>query len=107
MEQQKIEEMKSVIAEYMGYKSSPDKSDFVKRDENGINDYRYKSDLKYHSSMDWLYPVWQKILNDKCTLLPYRERTAMIATMFSLGFEVSKIHEAIYNAIVWLNNNKK
>ena len=107
MEKPTIEEMNSVIAEYMGYKSSPDKSDFVKTDEKGINDYRYKSDLKYHSDMNWLYPVWEKLLHDKCTLGTFREHTAYISIMLGFAMPLSRLHEAIYNAIKFLNENKK
>lgn len=109
MEQQKIEQMKSVIAEYMGYKSSPDKSDFVKTDEKGINDYRYKSDLKYHSDMNWLYPVYCKIIREPANSYNYENWMAHIEHLerkISQGVPISELHEAIYNAIVWLKNNK-
>lgn len=101
---EKTEHMNAVIAKYMGYKSSPDQSEFVKTNKNGINEYRHKSDLKYNISMDMLYPVWRKLLYEDCSLLPFRETTALIGLEFSLALPISKIHESIFEAILLLKN---
>lgn len=116
-----IEIMNSVIAEYMG----------AKLKENGTCSNYSKIALpghaftcydfgtlkvggyKYHSSLDWLYPVWQKLILESIGTPSkqykydnWMKHVEFIFNKFYLGRPISELHEAIYNAIVWLNDNK-
>lgn len=65
------------------------------------------NNLIYHESLDWLWPVWCKFrdLELPAPRINYRWHVDTIARQFRIG-DIAEIHEALYNAIVWYNENK-
>lgn len=107
MERPTIEQMNSVIAEYNGtvkiFNDSKKGKINLYHNELINSNIGYEiHELKYHSSLDWLYPVWQKMANDLIDILLIHK----IKDLFSNAAPISELHEAIYNAIVFLNDNK-
>lgn len=117
MEKPTIEKMNSVIAEYNGtveiFNDSKKGKINLYHNELINSNIGYEiHELKYHSSLDWLYPVWQKVKKDEKYLykvdaisFEISGRIDVIELLLSNAATISEIHEAIYNAIVWLNDN--
>ena len=102
------EQGNKLIAEFMGGTLDSPGSPYYYFLEKG----KYETELKYHSSWDWLMPVVEKIetLNNSCTLVIIEDERCHIDTQN--GFELDSVGctkiEATYNAVVrfieWYNN---
>lgn len=110
MEKPTIEIMNSVIAEYMGYTPIQNETMLSKPMGDTIAILNL-NELRYNLNMNLLYPVWQKLLTQHKLSALYQElpikTILIIEELFGQAAPISELHEAIYNAIVWLNNNKK
>lgn len=114
MEKPTIEKMNSVIAEYNGtveiFNDSKKGKINLYHNELINSNIGYEiHELKYHSSLDWLYPVYCKLVKEekvsKSEIYEYSQVIKQINELFKFAAPISELHEAIYNAIVWLNDN--
>ena len=66
--------------------------------------------LKYHSSWDWLMPVWKKITDISPVFDEYKEcdtigyEAYQSVPIFLELVEILRVHEYIVNFIKWYNN---
>ena len=77
---------------------------------NGGKGYANISDFKYHSSWDWLYPVYQKLFTLKFETslkLHWGRRFGTIRRLITDGENIGKVHEKIVTAIEWYNKTSK
>jgi hypothetical protein len=115
MSEPTIEQMNKTIAVFDGYKIS--KSGKTYRKDNESSPYRVR-DIKYHSSWDWLMPVWKKAgkilfdirgdLTEDKYLCVHRITKAFIYACQTVDIESA--HTSVYNAILniqWYNKQKE
>lgn len=117
------EMMNEVIARFMGGKrvQHPEQI-FFSEDHFGYVCHKghwwNENNLQYHTSWDWLMPVWKKAavilfdirgdLNDEKYLEAHRITKAFMEACQKA--EISKAHEAVYKAvqfITWYNDNQQ
>lgn len=112
MTQEKISDTKT-IAEFMEVKNLTEFNAEVH-----LNDYKsrfsfnekgkisYVDELKYHTSWDWLMPVWVKFsdlqLEDNSIFMAHRYSISQII----LFMTIEEVFTAIANAIKWYNEIK-
>lgn len=110
MEKPTIEIMNSVIAEYMGYTPIENETMLSKPMGDTIAVLNV-NELRYDLNMNLLYPVWQKLCKQKLYTASKQLQYSFILDnakrRLTKAAPISELHEAIYNAIAWLNNNKK
>lgn len=110
-----LEEKNALVAEFMGLKKYPDYVEPYYYINYGQSN-QYCTKLKFHESMDWLYPVWQKLTETELPTIKhtshfgatYHKRVGdSIGVLLSQAAPVSDIFESIVEAIEWYNKNKK
>jgi hypothetical protein len=95
-----IEDMNKVIAEFMGLKYDPAKTDahkfYVEKEKDGWKSKTYCNPL-YNSSWDSLKPVIDEIFT---YALAHPGKVKKIAGM-SIVVDIRAAHEAVYEFITW------
>ncbi len=105
-----------LIAEFMGYKigilsgwlsgTSKEESAYKKDENDSINDVLGKvSNLKYHSSWDWLMPVVHKAYE----ITTEDEQQFAGLTLFEIGLPtpINEIWQYVTEFIQWYNTHNK
>lgn len=117
-----MDDMNEAIALFMGWELV---------DREGVsclvrNDYRrYHYELQYHSSWDWLIPVYLKakgiankilsnesdeIISKAAGMITWTSELGDILWAMHLAYrdsEIEKLHLALYDFIIWYNKNKQ
>lgn len=98
-----IEQMNEVIALFDGWIVS--KKGKTKIFLKGT-DYYFNVELKYHTSWDWLHPVWDKyqslVFPEETTMKIHLNYLARLAQDIAYG-TINEFHEKLYKAIQWYN----
>jgi hypothetical protein len=95
---EQIAQMSEVIAEYMGWKKFNGKLCNIWYKVRESN--RTVFTMKYHTSWDWIHEVWEKIKVE----LPITNNEIGLAAGSILYGNKIEAFEALYNAIVFINN---
>jgi len=106
-----ISEMNEVIARFMGATLFEYVDGYAVLDltRDGINNKIYVYSLKYHSSYDWLMPVWNKFIDltfdDEGAESKHAELKTKIGHAI-LYARISIAHGDLYQGIQWFNKQK-
>jgi len=108
MQKEQTIEMNKVIADFMGYYYAHGK--FYSKSSGRGNWFK---EPRYHSSWDWLLPVWVKIYHNHYLGFlehDYKHFTEKFVNLFAIyvvnDTDISRCHQIVYEAILWINQNK-
>lgn len=94
-----LQQKNEVLAEFMGYRSVNQFNTLF-----DVNGYYYELyDMQFHTSYDWLMPVWRKFRGLEG--LPNQTHSNVIRTIITEG-SMSQFFEAMVNGILWYNSLK-
>jgi hypothetical protein len=104
----KTEESNKLIAEFMGYvNTTPTDKDFNIY-ENSDGKMLEAMSMKYHSSWDWLMPVWKKVVDIGDNI--GSEVRNVYFTNIKHGLyvcDINVVFKAVVEFIEWYNKQKK
>jgi hypothetical protein len=114
MTQEQINKFSASMAEFMGFEN--DGTTFIVFGFVNNKISAYKDDLKFHTSYDWLMPIWVKFrdlhptidMNDDIaheTIKYSRYKTSI--TYKLLHSTIEEVFEELGKAIEWYNTIKK
>lgn len=104
--EQTVQEQNKIIAEWMGAVYDGRK---YWRYPNGkliIHSNEYRSEMKYHSSWDWLMPAWYKFrdlaFTDRKNEIPHSHHCQSISRAICYE-DIGSAYSRLSNAVEWYN----
>jgi hypothetical protein len=108
-----IDQMNEAIALFMGYERYEDHSGIWFKRIGMIKCMHPKlQELNYHTSWDWLMPVWKQLTERVAALTEEGDYPADFSTIMDMyayhceQVDITAAHDIVYKGIQWFNKNK-